>query len=85
MARKGSVAASSIKRGAGNGGKRVQTGGQGKGGNASIKRTSGGSKRIDQTVVKTGSNIKPSKSRGYDQGMHTGKGQKAQVGKAQLG
>lgn len=84
MARKGSVQASSIKRGSGNGGRRVATGGQGRGGNASIKGSRAVSARIDMKNVKTGSNVKPSRSRGYDQGMHTGKGGKAQVGKSQL-
>lgn len=86
MSRKGSVAASSIRRGSGNsgGGKRIATGGQAKGGNASIKR-GGGSKRIDMKNLTTGSNIKPSRTRGYDQGMHTGSGAKANTGKVQGG
>lgn len=80
------VAASSIKRGSGNsgGGKRIATGGQGRGGNASIKGSRATSARVDMKAATTGSNIKPSRTRGYDQGMHTGKGGKNNPGKSQL-
>lgn len=84
MARKGSVAASSIKRGTGNGRQNRATGGQGRGGNASIKGSRAVSARQDMKAKTTGSDIKPSRIRGYDQGMHTGSGGKAQTGKSQL-
>lgn len=85
MARKGNVQASSIRRGSGNGGSRVATGGQGRGGNASVKGSRAVSARQDMKAKTTGSNIKKSRTRGYDQGMHTGStANPAQVGKSQL-
>jgi hypothetical protein len=61
------------------------TGGQGKGGNANIKRTSGRSAYTDMKAKTTGSNVKGSRTRGYDQGMHTGSGRPANTGKAHKG
>lgn len=65
------VAAYSINRGGGRAGKRTATGFQGSGGNVDRGGSNPRSNHIDMKAKTTGSDIKPSRTRGYDQGMHT--------------
>ena len=66
------VAAYSINRsGGGNANGNRVTGGQGRGGNSRITRGDGPSTHVDMKAKTTGSDIKPSRTRPYDQGMHT--------------
>jgi len=69
MARKGNNTNASIVKTSGKTGNRL-SGGGGKGGNASIAKSTSPSKRTDMKNLTTGSDIKKPRSSGYDPGMH---------------